>query len=121
MGRWAQYQKRGGLNGPGGGLPAGPLVTAFTVVYNAPYVQAIWSADGPNMPGYWRSRWRDMQVSDLWSLDVLPPPHQVHLTACNCPLALVAGHFYQVEACYCALDGTPLSQWSGFVQYQYPA
>lgn len=116
MGRWAQQRKRGGHLGEESGLPAGPSIDWLSMDQGDEPCYLIWTTSEIAPFDFWRSRWRDITVTPLWTLSTDAAQLTVEDAQQACPFAKVLGHIFQWEAAYCLADGTLKSQWSAFNQ-----
>jgi hypothetical protein len=71
-------------------------------------------ADGPDLAGYWRSRWRRPSISMLWTFSPDIAASQLEDEFQISPWPWTVGQQQDCEVMYCDADGNPLSGWSGF-------
>lgn len=114
MGHFAQARKRGFINSPDSGLPAGPSLAKFSLSEAESQALATWVFDGPNPGQYWRSRWRVPSISGLWTESSDVAKSQLDGQVQTSPFPWQSGQQQDCECMFCTVDGTPLSQWSAY-------
>ena len=96
------------------GLPAGPGLPLWALDLEGGSAFVRWVDPDVQYFDFWRSRWRDPDVSTLWTLSVDDAAATVEGASQETPIPPVAGHQLDCEVAFCDVGGNLMSGWSAF-------
>lgn len=102
------------------GLPPGPDLAFVELDSGDDPYRLVWTHAGHVDADFWRSRWRDLTASALWTLSASAAGATVAGEFQYAPFSSVSGHTVQWEVAYCDVAGNLKSQWSAFGSFEVP-